>query len=727
MDKEERKVRIMNLRPKVIFGCCFEEKKAHEYLLNLINSPFLYNKPFSLFQFAGDVLGQKKAIPRLLKLCSSTQQEHILNDSRYDIAHYVSRQIIIHLLRDTFAPLLIKRLDRLSNLPETELEKRLQILQKTFRLSDCEVEVVIFFYLLETDIFTDFFRRSNLPNLAALSNFRSAAHRVLGLKRHEIAKVLTDGNLFKASLIEINFSKDLSIDNWCDRYLSGTGKRDLAFEFFSNKNDSDLDISGFDLPEDELRVLDTLMKSASGQNMLFYGESGTGKTSLAKCLARAYSKELLTVRMPDSDNLEKRLQMIYGTINIADRYRSVILIDEADEVLNTCSSLFFQSKTNKSWVNTLLEGHQQKIIWITNRFDEIHPSTMRRFSYCMEFTPFNATKRAKVLTHEIRQKGFLEYFSEKDIQDLCRTYTVNAGSIVNALSIVAFDKEADKESVLGKIKTILKNQEKVTTGKRSFSENRKDFSGYSLKGLNCSEDPENIIKIIKRYIEQKENGILQKNWPMSLLFYGLPGTGKSEFVYYLGHIIDREVVLRRCSDIQSMWVGQTEKNIANAFSEAQENKSILFFDEADSFLFPRKDALRSWEKNFTNEILTQLESHTGIVIFATNEIEGLDHASLRRFRFKVEFRHLTPEGNLHFYNTLLKPLVPSDFDLTYEEERTVRSINNLTPGDFAVVKDRYLFGDLSIMTNQMLINALIDEVRYKKRREETIGFYFARA
>jgi SpoVK/Ycf46/Vps4 family AAA+-type ATPase len=204
----------------------------------------------------------------------------------------------------------------------------------------------------------------------------------------------------------------------------------------------------------------------------------------------------------------------------------------------------------------------------------------------------------------------------------------------------------------------------------------------------------------------------------------LPGTGKSEFVYYLGHVLDKDVVLRRCSDIHSMWVGETEKNIANAFREAQENNSVLFFDEADSFLFPRKDALRSWEKNFTNEILTQLESYMGVVVFATNEIEGLDHASLRRFRFKVEFRPLTPEGILHLYGTMLQPLLSEERNLTMTEQEELKSIKNLTPGDFAVVRDKYTFIDVKTITHRQMIKALMDEVRYKNDKNIIIGFNY---
>ena len=171
-----------------------------------------------------------------------------------------------------------------------------------------------------------------------------------------------------------------------------------------------------------------------------------------------------------------------------------------------------------------------------------------------------------------------------------------------------------------------------------------------------------------------------------------------------------------------MWVGETEQNIASAFRDAQENNKILFFDEADSFLYPRRDAFHSWEKSFTNEILTQLESYRGIVIFATNDINGLDNASMRRFKFKVEFKPLTPQGVIEIYRTVLSPLVPGGGNLSANEHLQVQGIKNLTIGDFAVVRDQHMFLDKNDITHTQLINALIHEVRYKQSDKEEIGF-----
>ncbi|TET92882.1 MAG: AAA family ATPase [Desulfobacteraceae bacterium] len=87
---------------------------------------------------------------------------------------------------------------------------------------------------------------------------------------------------------------------------------------------------------------------------------------------------------------------------------------------------------------------------------------------------------------------------------------------------------------------------------------------------------------------------------MNLLFYGPPGTGKSELARYIGGQIDREIICKRISDLQSKYVGDGEKNIKRAFQEAESEESILIIDEADSLLFNRERAERSWEISFTN-------------------------------------------------------------------------------------------------------------------------------
>jgi SpoVK/Ycf46/Vps4 family AAA+-type ATPase len=138
--------------------------------------------------------------------------------------------------------------------------------------------------------------------------------------------------------------------------------------------------------------------------------------------------------------------------------------------------------------------------------------------------------------------------------------------------------------------------------------------------------------------------------------YGPPGAGKSELARYIAGHLDRELMVKRVSDIVSPYVGETEQNISRVFSEAEAAEAVLVIDEADSFLFNRSRAVRSWEISHTNEFLTQMERFRGILICTTNRFEDLDQASVRRFNYKIGFRCLKPEGNVIFYRKLLSPL-----------------------------------------------------------------------
>lgn len=719
-----RNQRIDSLMPPFVFADWFEERKTLEYLQNTINSALADIKPFSILELVVEILGE----PMMIKMLTDKYPE-ISKDKRTerryllrDMNNYISNREMRDFLRGSISPLVSMRTKRTSSYKNSRLKEQVLKMQKTFALSDEDVEVIIFLYLKYTcQLINDHF--DSLNCIADSSSFIALMNHLpvtLGIRISLLRKALSNGPLARAHIIETGTRSGLT--DWALEYLAGFKRGDATNDYFKKENDSVLSVSDFDMPTGEMMILSTLIKSKKGFNILFYGEPGTGKTSLAKALAKEHGKELLIVKIPETDEIKEMMTAIYATLNFADKNNSIVLIDEADEVLNSDRGYFFRRSTSKSWINDLLENHKKKVLWITNQFGWINPSTMRRFSFSMEFKKFSTNNRLKVLKAELAKKDLDGYFDDEELNDLCRTYSVNAGSIADTIKTLNISRRTNKESALKQIRTMLLSHEKVTSIGRVKNMKAKDFKRYSLNGLNCSEEPEAVISSLGRYETLKSEDKSRYNQSVSLLLYGMPGTGKSEFVYFLGHTLKKEVILKRASDIHSMWVGQTEKNIAAAFQEAQQDGSILFFDEADTFLFPRKDAVRSWEKSFTNEILTQLEAYSGIVAFATNDMDGLDHAALRRFKFKVEFRPLMPDGVLNFYNLLLKPLLPEDSPLLDEEIRELKNINNLTPGDFAAVRDKRLFSDPCSITHRLLINDLIEETRYKKPERRVYGF-----
>ena len=129
----------------------------------------------------------------------------------------------------------------------------------------------------------------------------------------------------------------------------------------------------------------------------------------------------------------------------------------------------------------------------------------------------------------------------------------------------------------------------------------------------------------------------------SLVVIGGSGTGKSAYARYLAAQLEMPVICKKASELLSMYVGGSEANIAAAFAEARENRAMLVFDEADSFLQERSAAGRSWEITQVNEMLTQMENHPLPFVCTTNLHERLDKASLRRFTFKVKYDYLSPQ------------------------------------------------------------------------------------
>jgi len=126
----------------------------------------------------------------------------------------------------------------------------------------------------------------------------------------------------------------------------------------------------------------------------------------------------------------------------------------------------------------------------------------------------------------------------------------------------------------------------------------------------------------------------------SILFSGPSGTGKTLTARHLASALSRELRLVSCTDVLSMWVGESEKGLRRCFEEAQKSGAVLLFDEADALFGRRGDVLRAGERMFNAEVnaaLIELERFPGICILTTNHTDLLDPAVLRRLRGKVRF------------------------------------------------------------------------------------------
>ncbi|NJM60214.1 MAG: AAA family ATPase [Oscillatoriales cyanobacterium RU_3_3] len=127
---------------------------------------------------------------------------------------------------------------------------------------------------------------------------------------------------------------------------------------------------------------------------------------------------------------------------------------------------------------------------------------------------------------------------------------------------------------------------------------------------------------------------------ISVLFAGLPGTGKTMAAEILATKLELPMYRIDLSQVVNKYIGETEKNLKRLFDAADISDSLLFFDEADA-LFGRRTEVKDAHDRYANleisYLLERMERFKGLAILATNRKKDLDEAFLRRLRYIIDF------------------------------------------------------------------------------------------
>lgn len=182
-----------------------------------------------------------------------------------------------------------------------------------------------------------------------------------------------------------------------------------------------------------------------------------------------------------------------------------------------------------------------------------------------------------------------------------------------------------------------------------------DFSAYlrepryTLDDVILPQTTRSKIELVLAELQYQD--LIYKQWGMadkhkldkalSVNFSGLPGTGKTITAEALAHALNLSIIDLPYQLLESKFVGETPKNISQAFEFATKNRAVLFFDEADSFLGKRlENVTQSTDTavNLTRSVmLKELSAYEGVVVFATNLIRNYDAAFISRIRWKIQF------------------------------------------------------------------------------------------
>lgn len=493
------------------------------------------------------------------------------------------------------------------------------------------------------------------------------------------------------------------------RFLDGEEDINPASLSVYNDDPKTYSLESYPVSSRAIQLTKALLSSQREQKIRISGEPGTGKSrfalSLLKDMNIDYERVTVTIDR-DSPLYHPILDfMLFATL--AAGRNKVLILDEADFFLKYLTSP--RSKMKEDFMDHI----PGKTFWILND-DMQHQSLSRNsFSYSINFDDTDRTLQSQAWNGLLSKSPLSKHLSETTKKRIINRYPFNFSSINKALETTesVLDSAPDLEEPDALLQEILSRQ---NPGRESVADEE------ILKPLNTHYD-RNLIKTdipagrIRRILNDYRDRPAQNS--MNLLFWGEPGTGKTEFAKYLATEIEAPLMVKRASDLISCLVGKTPKNIAQCFREAEKEKAILLLDEADSLFLRRDQARNYWEVTQTNQLLTEMENYNGILICCTNLLKNLDSAALRRFTFKIHFS--PPDAACRV--ALFSAYFPEIF-LVEGAEKRLRTLEGLTPGDFFTVKSLYEYQQASPFADQ-IINDLERELSYRYQRRETpIGF-----
>jgi transitional endoplasmic reticulum ATPase len=443
-----------------------------------------------------------------------------------------------------------------------------------------------------------------------------------------------------------------------------------------------------------------LAKRETGVSILLYGPPGTGKTSFASALAAKIGARLRPVgEADDSGDEPSRYERLSG-LRLAQRLASpgdtLLLFDEAEDLFLSRSMVFDEPLTSsRVFIHRLLERLTVPVIWTANDISVLGPAVLRRMTMCLELRVPNLAARTRLW----RSMGETEGITLRDadaarLARLVPAAPAVASTALRATRLAGGGAEMAQLIVEGIARA-------VRGGELPVPEKELD-SNYDPALINANCD-----------LAALTSDLLRPGAPraVSFLLSGPPGVGKSAWVRRLADRMGMPVLQKRASDLLNPYVGETEKSIAGAFAEAQEAQAFLVFDEADSLLLERADAVRSWEISQVNEMLTWMDGHALPFACTTNLAERLDRASLRRFLVKLRFDWLTvTQARLAFRRFFYRP-APKGLD----------ELRTLTPADFALVRRRVVMCGCEKDPNEVL-RLLMAECEGRITASRPIGF-----
>lgn len=543
------------------------------------------------------------------------------------------------------------------------------------------------------------------------------------------------GSGFSSDMLDLVFGVPLSVN---------TLIKNIGYK----QSPSALKLDDFSYMRQKVDMLLHYARGSKNGSILLYGKAGVGKSELVSVIAKELGKEMICVKniiINDEERkgakAEKRMRAFALMQHILSSDKHIVLYDECED------TICYDALERKAGINTMLENTKLVNFFVSNS-NQMDPAFLRRFDIVCEIKPPPKRKKIQFIQSLLDKRKII--LDTSLLEAVATNQYLTQGNLIKSANVASKFGKKDAQKIF--IKCInetlrAKNKAPIKPKKPKESKEAKEAKEsskmpYSMELIECSTDIVCLSQNIKALCEKPKyksplalakkaakregrefdrdflldfSGKAQvvpkssKNCGIRLLAYGSAGSGKSEFAKRLAKECDKKLLSYKMSDLLSMWLGGSEKNIAQAFKKAKQKEAILHIDEIDSIGYNREGTTHTWERTLVNELLTQMENYDGVFIATSNHLDCLDRAILRRFDSKIEFRPLSPQNLKKAFRMYAEYLgLECDFgDSSLDSSAVDSSVkSSAKSSDFANVEshlaklDNICFGDFALIARE---------------------------
>lgn len=452
------------------------------------------------------------------------------------------------------------------------------------------------------------------------------------------------------------------------------------------------------LPEQKLAELERYLRTAleDRRRLLIEmtGPVGAGRKYLAEALCRELGLNLCVIDCrefsTDRENLairlgEARREALLGrALPYLDYYDALLNKHESvrggggggdpeqqSQLVNASPSLTLPSELQK-----FLTGMDLVFLGAEQRFEPLDAAG----EVLRVEVPFPTPQQRAEIWRTVLREEKAKFGPDVDLVEIGRKFALDARKIHSAARSSVSLAQMKHE---GKGPVVVTRADMLDASKLQLQHDLKSLAvrvdkAYRWEDLVISVDGYHSLLEMISYVQNAEK--VYDSWGfahrhsvaqgISALFSGPPGTGKTMCASVIARELDMELFRVDLSRVVSKWIGETEKNLARVFDEAEKSHAVILFDEADS-LFAKRTEVKSSVDRYANLevnfLLQRMETFSGITVLTTNFEDTIDSAFKRRLTFRIRFDKPDAEARAALWQKMFPPEAEIDPSVNWEE------------------------------------------------------------